>query len=241
MQKSLILSLISKYNTIGNIESVIWEIAGDQLKTKFISDDKSMIGEVKVFGFKSEDNGAKLGIYKSSQFVKLLSPLSNEISPFQIEKIGDKLISVKLNDQMSKMNYALSDLAVIPHVPSMKHVPQNFEVSFKIDDDFSNVYTKALSALPDVEIVSVKTTDTSMVSLTLGQTDVNTNRFNIEVENLKEGKLTSMFFNARILAEIISANKGVEAEFEISSEGLAKIKFETKEYSALYYLVAKRI
>ena len=158
MQKSLLLNFISKYNNVGKIESVKWEIVGDQLRTHFISEDKSMIGEVRAFGFKSDHDGAILGIYKTSQLAKLLAPLSNEISPFDIEKVGDKLLSIKLNDEKSKMHYALSDLAVIPHVPAMKHVPKTFELSFKLDSDFVETYTKALSALPEVVlIISYKT------------------------------------------------------------------------------------
>lgn len=240
MQKSLLLNFISKYNNVGKIESVKWEIVGDQLRTHFISEDKSMIGEVRAFGFKSDLDGAVLGIYKTSQLAKLLAPLSNEISPFDLEKAGDKLLSIKLNDEKSKMHYALSDLAVIPHVPPMKHVPKTFELSFKLDSDFVETYTKALSALPEVITFSIQPGTEGHAVLTLGQTDVNTNRFIMNVDTIKSESIDKLFFNAPLLSEILSANRGVDAEFEISAEGLARIKFETKEYSALYYLVAKK-
>lgn len=240
MQKSLLLNFISKYNNVGKIESVKWEIVGDKLKTHFISEDKSMIGEVKSFGFKSDHDGAQLGIFKSSQLAKLLAPLSNEISPFDIEMVGDKPLSIKLNDEKSKMHYALSDLAVIPHVPTMKHIPINFELSFKLDADFVETYVKALSALQEVMTFSIQPGIDNHAILTLGQTDVNTNRFIMNIDTIKNEKIDKLFFNAQLLAEILSANKGVEADFEISNEGLARIKFETKEYSALYYLVAKK-
>lgn len=240
MQKSLLLNFMSKYNNVGKIESVKWEIVGDQLKTNFISEDKSMIGEVRVFGFKSNYDGMSLGIYKTSQFVKLLAPLSNEISTFDIEKIGDKPLSIKLNDEKSKINYALSDLAVIPHVPALKYVPKKFELSFKLDSDFVDTYTKALAALPEVVTFSIQPGKEGHAILTLGQTDVNTNRFTMNLETVKSESIDKLFFNASLLSEILSANKGVDAEFEISNEGLARIKFETKEYLALYYLVAKK-
>ena len=67
MQKSILLNLISKYNNVGKIESVAWELSGDTLKTRFISEDKSMIGEVSVKGVKCDETDAKLGIYKSSK------------------------------------------------------------------------------------------------------------------------------------------------------------------------------
>lgn len=240
MQKSVLLSLISKYNNVGKIDSVIWEINDGTLKTKFISEDKSMIGEASVVGLKSDDTDAKLGIYKSSVLAKLLSILDNEISPLAIDKVGDKLVSIRLNDSKSKINYALSDLAVIPHVPIMKHIPQNFELSFKIDDEFSKTYLSAASSLPEVVTFSIEPTSDSIATITLGQTDVNTNRVYLTVNTSKSENMEKKFFNSELFSDILSANKGVEAEFEVSSEGLARIKFETREYTALYYLVAKK-
>jgi hypothetical protein len=49
-----------------------------------------------------------------------------------------------------------------------------------------------------------------------------------------------MYFNAEIFSDILSVHKDSETEFEISSEGIARIRFETKEYISLYYLVAKK-
>src|ERR1035437_5755401 len=210
MQKSILLNLISKYNNVGKIESVAWELSDGTLKTRFISEDKSMIGEVSVKGIKCDESDVKLGIYKSSIFSKLLSILDNEVSALTIDKVGDKLISVKLNDSKSKITYALSDLAVIPHVPVMKHTPKTFELSFKIDDDFVRTYTVATTSLPEVVTFSVESQTDATAVITLGQTDVNTNRVNLTVDTTKNEKIDKLYFNSELFAGILSANKGVE-------------------------------
>jgi len=238
MIKSLLTGFISRY-TINKIDSVAWEVASKKLKTRFISDDKSMIGEVTLLDFKSDEmDGSKLGIFKTAQLSKLFGVLEDDVA-LSLNKIGDKLVSVKLNDHKTKINYALSDLAIIPHVPAMKYVPKEFEVVVKVDSELADTFLRAKSALPEVVTFCVDT-DGSSARIILGQTDVNTNTVTLTVETSTNKKIERMHFNAEIFADILSANKDCPTEFEISSEGIARMKFETKEYVSLYYLVAKK-
>lgn len=240
MHKSLLTGFISKY-AINKIDSVAWEIASKKLRTRFISDDKSMVGEVILSDFKYDGDmeGSKLGIYMTTQLIKLLAVLEDDIN-LSLNKLGDKLVSLKLNDHTTKINYALSDLAIIPHVPVMKYIPKSFELVLKIDSDTANTYLRAKSALPEVVTFCVVSDGTESAKIILGQTDVNTNTVTLNVATTSTEKLDKMYFNADIFADILSANKDSEAELEISSEGIGRIKFNTKEYNSLYYLVAKK-
>jgi len=240
MKKSLILNLISKYN-INKIESVKWHIKDSELKTNIVSErDNSMIGEIKIFNFKSNYDDVELGIYTTSKLAKLLGALSDEIS-FDVEKVGDKPIGIKLSDGKSQVYYALCDLAIIPRVPKPKYIPSEFGLAIKIDSEFCNTYNKALSALNEVVLFSVEPgKKQNTATITLGQTDVNTDRFIMNVDAIRANKMTKLYFNAQILSEILQANRGVDSVLEVSEEGLARIKFETEEYSALYYLVGKK-
>lgn len=239
MHKSQLTGFISKY-AISKIDSVAWEITQNELKTKFISDDKSMIGEVILSDFKSGDmDGSKLGIYTTAQLLKLLSVLEDDIS-LSLNKLGDKIVSIKLNDHSTKINYALADLAIIPTVPVMKYVPKEFELVLKLDSEFINTYLRAKASLPDVVTFRVVSDGSDVVKIILGQTDVNTNTITLNVDTTQSQKIEDMYFNADIFADILSANKDCESELEISSEGIGRIKFNTKEYKSLYYLVAKK-
>ena len=51
MNKSVITKFIDKYHLGGNIESVKWETDGTGVKTKFISENRSMLGEVTLLSF----------------------------------------------------------------------------------------------------------------------------------------------------------------------------------------------
>ena len=46
MNKIVLDTFIQKYNLGGNVNSVKWESSGDTLSTRFISPDKSLLGEL---------------------------------------------------------------------------------------------------------------------------------------------------------------------------------------------------
>lgn len=240
MHKSRLIDFISKY-TIKKIDSVTWEVNKNNLRTRIISDDKSMIGEVVLLDFKLDDDfvGSKLGVYQTGKLLKMLAPLQDDIDILPY-KVGDKVVSLRCKAINAKMNFPLSDLAVIPHVPPMKRVPDTFELQLKIDDTFIETFLKSKSALPEVVVFSVEAKGTDKGEILLGQTDVNTDTFTLEPDNITKATMEKMYFNAEIFADILSANKDVETTLEISSEGLARIKYETKEYKAEYFLVAKK-
>ena len=214
MHKSILTGFISRY-TINKIDSVAWSIAAKKLKTRFISDDKSMIGEITALDFKSNDefDGAELGIFKTASLLKMLGVLEDDIN-LSLNKIGDKLVSLKLNDHRTKENFALSDLAIIPHVPAMKYIPKEFEVVLKINSDFTDTFLKAKAALPEVVTFCVESSDDTLAKVIMGQTDVNTNTITQNVDTVKNKKLENMYFNAEIFSDILSVHKDCEAEFE---------------------------
>ena len=54
MNKQHLLRFIQKYSLGGVIESVAWNAEGNKLSVRFISDDKTMLGEVDFNGFTSK-------------------------------------------------------------------------------------------------------------------------------------------------------------------------------------------
>ena len=155
----------------------------------------------------------------TAQLLKLLAVLEDDIS-LSLNRVGEKIVSLKLNDHSTKINYALADLAIIPTVPTMQYIPKEFELVLKLDSDFSNTYLRAKSALPEVVTFSVLSDDSNTAKIILGQTDVNTNTVTLNVDTTAAKNIDTMYFNADIFADILSANKDCESELEISSEGL---------------------
>ena len=234
MQKDKLNRFIQKYNLGGNVNSVKWESKGNKLVTKFVTPDKSLLGEVVVDKFGFED--AELGIYQTDQLQKLLNVLTDDIN-LSLKKVGDKAVSLKVSDNATSVDYVLSDLTIIPQPPNLKHIP-DFGTQIKLDSNFINTFIKGKSALSDVDFFTIVNKDGDL-SIVIGYASTNTNRVNIPVNSISNDITDSISFNANFFKEILVANKEcTEAIFEISTEGLAKLEFKVDDYTSTYFLVA---
>ena len=234
MQKDKLNRFIQKYNLGGNVNSVKWDSKGNKLITKFVTPDKSLLGEVVVDKFGFED--AELGIYQTDQLQKLLNVLTDDIN-LSLKKVGSKAVSLKVSDNATSVDYVLSDLTIIPQPPNLKHIP-NFGTQIKLDSNFINTFIKGKSALSDVDFFTIVNKDDNL-SVVIGYASTNTNRVNIPVNSISNDITDSISFNANFFKEILVANKEcTEAIFKISTEGLSKLEFKVDAYTSTYFLVA---
>ena len=95
MKKSLINRFVEKYNLGGNINSVVLSVKDNKLNTRFITDDKSLLGEMTMKNFKFDE--AEMGVYNTEQLTKLLSVLDSDIE-VNLSKVDDKAVSLKISD-----------------------------------------------------------------------------------------------------------------------------------------------
>ena len=235
MNKDSLNRFIDKYYLGGNCSSVVIKSDGSNLSTRFITGDKNLLGELKMSDWKFDK--AELGVYNTEQLVKLLSVMSDNIS-MNLTKAGDKVVSLKVSDSASSVNYMLSDLSVIGQVPNMKSVP-DFEVKIKVDKSFMNKFVAGKGALADTDNFTVLTNEDG-VKIVIGYAEINTNRVTLPVETETYDVIDNVSFNANLFRDVLVANKECEsATLEVSSQGLARIKFKIDEYDATYYLVAE--
>ena len=99
MKKESLSRFIEKYSLGGNINSVVLECGNGKLNTRFITDDKSLLGELTLDKFGFED--CTIGIGSTDQLLKLLSVLGTDVklSLTKVENEGDaKAISLALSD-----------------------------------------------------------------------------------------------------------------------------------------------
>ena len=233
MEKQSLNGFVSKYNLAGLVESVKWESKEGSLTTSFISDDKSVLGNVTMKEFDSSD--ASFGVYDTSKLTKMLSVLGNDVD-FSINDIDGKPVSLKFKDGSTNVNYMLADLSVIPNVPDLKQLPP-FNVEIKLDTNFISKFIKAKGALADENNFTFTCKDGNG-QIILGYSNINTNRINIDVDCTCEGDVEPISFSATYLKEILVANKeATDATLKISSQGLAHISFEVDNYESNYYLV----
>ena len=234
MNKQKLVRFINKYYLSGTVNSVILNSNAGKISTRFISSDKTLLGELEMDKWPFED--AEVGVYSTDQFLKLLGVLDEDVN-VSINKAGDKSISLRVTDSTSAVNYMLSDTSIISKPPAMKHVP-NFELKIDMTPSVMNKFISGKGALSETDNFTV-ITDGTNTKLVIGYSSINTNRVTIPVTTSDCSDINNITFNANIFKEVLSANKECEsATLEVSSEGLSKIVFNVDDYSVTYYLVS---
>ena len=228
MKKSSFEGFITRYNLGGEVESVKIDSTDAGLSVKFISDDKTLLGNV------SSDNKdfptGEYGVYTTSQLKGLLSVLDSDISV----KEGDA--ALVFSDKGTSVNYMLADLSVIPVVPDLKQLP-DFTSTIKMDNDFVNKFVKSKGALSDSDTFTFSC-KSNKGEVILGYSKINSNRISINVECECDGDVDPISFSAKYLKEILNANKGAKSSsLKISPNGLAHVSFENDGFKSNYYLV----
>ena len=233
MDKSKLVKFINKYYLSGNVNSVAINSDGNGLSTRFVSGDKSLLGEVKLNNYSITQ--ADFGVYQTDALLKMLSVLDNDVS-VDLVKAEEKAISLDAKDSGAKVRYMLSDLSVINTPPQLKQIPE-FELLLNVDKTFISKFISGKGALPDVESFTIVSGDKPEV--VIGYSSIATNRVAVPVENQTDNTIDNISFNANLFKDVLEANKECEAAvLEVSSEGLARITFNVGDYESTYYLVA---
>ena len=233
MDKSKLVKFINKYYLGGNVNSVAINSDGNGLSTRFVSGDKSLLGEVKLNNYSITQ--ADFGVYQTDALLKMLSVLDNDVS-VDLVKAEEKAISLDAKDSGAKVRYMLSDLSVINTPPQLKQIPE-FELLLNVDKTFVSKFISGKGALPDTESFTVISGDKTEV--VIGYSSIATNRVAVPVENQTDNTIDNISFNANLFKDVLEANKECEsAVLEVSSEGLARITFNVNDYESTYYLVA---
>ena len=234
MKKETLKRFIDKYSLGGSVNSAVWIIKDNVLSTRFITSDKSLLGELSLKEFEYEDS--KVGIYDTTTLTKMLSVLSNDVK-FSVKTAGDKSVSLDLSDNLVNVNYMLSDLSVISEAPQLKTIP-DMNVKIKVDTKFINTFIRGKNALSDIDTFTVIAND-KKTEIVIGYSTINSNRISIPVETELAEDIKNISFNANLFKEMLIANKECNsAVFEVSEGGLSRITFKSDNYDVTYYLVA---
>jgi len=235
MQKSILERFIAKYNLGGAAESVIWTTDKKLLKTRFISDDKNVLGIVST-----TDAGFEKGEYAIFDTATLrgeLGVLDDDIQ-VTVNKKNDSAKSLGLRDAATKVTFVLAEPSVIPAVPDVKALPE-FAIEVTLDNKFMNTFVKGKNALPDVETFTVLTED-NKTQIVLGYSATqNTNRIAFTVDLSNGDRLNrAVSFSARYLKDILLANKEARGgTMKVSEKGLSHVSFDIDGFTVEYYLV----
>ena len=233
MNKNNLLRFIQKYSLGGVIESVAWNAEGNKLSVRFISDDKTMLGEVDFDGFTSTP--FNIGIYTTSLLKNLVGILDSDIS-LKVDSVGDKATVLKLSSDETETSYQLADLGVIPSVPDLKQMPE-FGIGIEMASNMIDKFIKAKGALSDIDTFTVFS-EGGDLKMAIGYSSISTNRVTFTAIKGYTGDVKPISFSAKYLKEILTANKeATSAKLNVSTDGLAHVEFKIDEFNCKYYLV----
>jgi len=232
IDKAKLIAFIQRYHLAGNTDSAKLVVENNTLSTKFISADQNVIGEVQLKTFDSTD--AELGVYTTSQLVKMLSALDDQVD-ITFGEVDRKIYSMNFKDKNTNVTYMLADLSVIRQVPNLKTIPE-FDVKIEINKEFAASFKKAANALPESDNFGVESngTDTKII---INHSSVNTNRIVFKTTTTAAAAMDTVCFSAKLFKEILNANADATGLLEVSSKGLARVTFENADFSSIYYLV----
>lgn len=232
MEKSKFLGFVNRYFLAGNTDSAKLVVEDKKLSTKFISSDQNVIGEVVLNNFDTPN--AEMGVYATSQLVKMLSAVDEKVD-ISYGEVDKKVYSVNFKDVSTNITYMLADLSVIRQVPNLKSLPE-FDVKIELNKEFASNFKKAANALPDSDNFGVESdgTDTKII---INHSSVNTNRIVFKTIAKESVNMETVCFSAKLFKEILNANSDSTGLLEVSSKGLARVTFSNADYSATYFLV----
>jgi hypothetical protein len=233
MNKNNLLKFIQKYSLGGLIESVAWNAEGTKLSVRFISDDKTLLGEVEFNAYTSTP--MNVGIYTTSLLKNMIGVLDNDLT-LKVDKAGDKSVSLKLSSDETETSYQLADLGVIPPVPDLKTLP-DFGISIDMASNMIDKFIKAKGALSDVDTFTIFT-EGGDLKMAIGYSSISTNRVTFTAQKDYAETVKPISFSAKYLKEILTANKeATNAKLKVSTDGLSNVEFQIDEFVCKYYLV----
>jgi hypothetical protein len=239
MKKQVLNTFIDKYSLNGTIESVKWIVDNttNQIKTCSISDDKNALSYVVIKDAVGLTD-SEFGINDTTKLKKLLNVLSEDVN-IAFNKREDKIVSLSLNSEGTDVQYVTADLSVIPKVPELKKLPP-FNLEIPLTKELVTTFEKAKSALSDVDTMTFNKDKKDKIKLTIGYSNVNSNRINIDLKPV-EGKDTlgkTIHFSAKYLKEILTSNSDCEnAVLKISDSGILHVEFNNDLFNSNYYLI----
>jgi len=229
MKKSSIEGFISRYNLGGEIESVKIESTDEGMSVRFISDDKTLLGDVS--SEETDFPNGEFGIYTTSQLKNLLGVLGSDVD------VNEGNASLTFGDSGTTINYMLADLSVVPIVPDLKQLPP-FGSTITLNDEFVSKFVKSKGALSDSDTFTFTCKDGKGEVILGYQKSMNSNRISLNVDCTCDGDVEPISFSAKYLKEILNANRAAKSSsMKVSSQGLASVSFEHDGFKSNYFLV----
>lgn len=240
MKKLYLEDVIEKYYLNGLVERVKINIENKTLTTKFISNQKNLVGSITAPNM--ELNDCEFGIYDTTQLLKLIG-ITDHFLTLEVAMQGKVATKLLIADNEYNLEYALADIMLTPAVPNIDE--PEYQMVADVNAEFVAKFLKASKALgTDMFTIeqSRDTDDKPAIKFTLGGTEGHTNKVNFTLQTTvstvpgHEIKFPIVEFSA-----VLAANKESKSgTLSVNNDGLLKIEFESEEdVKTCYLLVGK--
>jgi hypothetical protein len=240
MKKLYLEDVIEKYYLNGLVERVKINIENKTLTTKFISNQKNLVGSVTAPNM--ELNDCEFGIYDTTQLLKLIG-ITDHFLTLEVAMQGKVATKLLIADNEYNLEYALADIMLTPAVPNIDE--PEYQMVADVNAEFVAKFLKASKALGTDMFTLEQSRDTDdkpAIKFTLGGTEGHTNKINFTLQTTvstvpgHEIKFPIVEFSS-----ILAANKESKSgTLSVNNDGLLKIEFESEEgVKTCYLLVGK--
>jgi hypothetical protein len=239
MNKTVIQSIISKYNLKGLIEAVKWEFKENDLIINFSSPNKDMIGKIIYNNIPWKLNSA-IPIFNTSHLDKIISITENNLELY-FDKKNNKLI---ISDGKYNIQYTIADESVIPSVIKINEGIE-YDLDVILDKDIILSIIKAHNAINVDSPLIIMELEKKDLIITIGENENYSNKISLKIENINTDifNMNKLCFDSSLLKEILNVNKTSTSSpiLKINQNGLMNISFKHDELESEYYILAKQL
>lgn len=237
MKKLYLEDVIEKYYLKGLVERVKIDIENKTLTTRFISNQKNLVGSLTAPNI--EVNDCEFGIYDTTQLLKLIG-ITDHFLTLEVAMQGKVASKLLIADNEYNLEYALADIMLTPSVPGLNE--PEYQMVADITEEFIAKFLKASKAL-GTDIFTVEqltdTDDKPAIKFTLGGTEGHTNKINFTLQTtVSTIPGHELKFPLEEFSAVLSANKALKSgTLSVNEGGLLKIEFENEEGVKTQYLL----
>jgi hypothetical protein len=234
--KEKLLNFIPQYHLGGKVEHVIWVCSDNSISVDFVNDSKTLVGKINVLDVDIDEG--KYGVFNTSQLIKMLGILNNEIL-IEIIKQNNIAHKFKFSDQTTDVFFSLADQSVISKAPEIKI--NEYDIYCNLEKDFFIKFIRSKDSLPESSLVTFdtkKVVGSDTLFITLGNNNIGSNRISLTVEaKINQTIPSSIPFNSENIKEILKTNKDSdEAILSLNNKGLLKFYFKKENITSTYYI-----
>lgn len=242
MNKTDLISGISKYYLSGKCKDVRWEILDKNLFVDFLTDDGGMLGTLELV---VDLDDAVVAMFNTDRLLSVLNALGDADIQGQYKKTKDRITGIAFTDGIVNAYFTVGEMANIPDPKGklerfrtegrvLKSDPK-IACEIKLEKESINRFLKAKKAISDAKIVATIQGKDS-VDFVINYSPRNENKITVPFAAITTDDIGVFQYNVEYISLVLTANDGFrQGNMSISTDGLMIVSFKSED-SVTYYI-----